>query len=186
MGAELDEPLISEATRAASFTNERGVENKIRFLKNISGLWLVQETRRDFAKRGQEYDYAALTDMAANAEAFRTLVDPNHGPFGSPDDMPAKIDAFAKSTNQPTPEDAGQYVRCCLESLALTYRNVLEGLESLLPRATIGSKIELPPISALPPNTASIATAPWLTGDQVTARFSSANQPLSRATIIGV
>lgn len=138
MGAELDEPIVSDATREAGFTNERGVDNKIRFLKNISGLWLVQETRRDYASRGESFDYSRLTQLAQEAEAFRTLVDPDHAPFASPGDMPAKISAFAKSTGQPEPENVGQFVRCCLESLALTYRHVLENLESLL-----GRKIEV-------------------------------------------
>jgi len=136
MGAELDEPIISEASRRAAFTNERGVADKIRFLKNISGLWLVQQTRADFAARGKEYDYAELTDLAADAEPFRTLIDPDHAPFASPGGMLGKIDAFAASTDQPKPESPGQYVRCCLESLALTYRRVLASLDELLGRQT--------------------------------------------------
>lgn len=132
MGAELEKPLISDATCEAGFTNERGVGDKIRFLKNIAGLWLVQECRRDFAKRGKEFTYAELADLAAKSEPFRTLVDPGHGPFATPGDMPAKIAAFAKKTGQPAPTTPGQFVRCCLESLALTYRHTLDGLESLL------------------------------------------------------
>ena len=132
IGAELDEPRVSEATFNAGFTNERGVGGKIRFLKNISGLWLVQETRRDYARAGTEMDYAELTDLAAQAEPFRTLVDPDHPPFGSPGDMRAKIDAFAKQTGQPAPEQPGQYVRCCLESLALCYAATLRSAEAIL------------------------------------------------------
>lgn len=132
MGAEIDEPVVTDASWEAGFTNERGVGGKIRFLKNISGLWLVQEVRRDFAKRGQEMDYAELTDKADAAEPFRTLVDPDHAPFASPGGMLEKIDAFAEKTGQPKPEDVGQYVRCCLESLALCYAVTLEGAESIL------------------------------------------------------
>lgn len=137
MGAELDEPMISDASREAGFTNERGVANKIRFLKNIAGLWLVQETRREFARRGQEYDYETLTRLAGEAEPFRTLIDPAHGPFGSPGapGMPAKIAAFARATGQPEPRSVGAFVRCCLESLAMSYRHTLESLQSLLGRS---------------------------------------------------
>jgi len=128
MGLELDEPIISEAARAQNYTNEGGVNGTIRFLKNISGLWLVQEVRRAYEKQGESYDYDALTRMAGEAEPFRTLVDPDHSPFLQPGDMPGKIAAFAEATDQPKPETPGQFVRCCLESLAMTYRRTLEGM----------------------------------------------------------
>lgn len=134
MGAELAAPLLTDDTRAAGFTNERGVGGKIRFLKNISGLWLVQECRRDLARRGEDLSYQTLTDLAAQAEPFRTLLDPNFGPFGTPGDMLAKVTAFAKKTRQPAPTTPGQFVRACLESLALTYRHTLDNLEGLLGR----------------------------------------------------
>lgn len=134
MGAELDAPVVTEASRRAGFTNERGVAGRIRFLKNISGLWLVQELRRDYSLHGQEFDYATLTKLAEESEPFRTLVDADHEPFASPGDMRAKFDAFAQATGQPKPETPGQYVRCALESLAFTYRRVLGLLEELLGR----------------------------------------------------
>jgi rhamnulokinase len=134
MGVELDKPMLTDAARATGFTNERGVGGKIRFLKNIAGLWLVQECRRDFARQGQEFSYQQLTDLAAEAEPLRTLVDPGHVPFAAPGDMPAKIRAFAKKTRQKPPESPGQFVRCCLESLALTYRRTLDGVEKLIGR----------------------------------------------------
>ncbi len=131
MGVELDQPLITDETRELDFTNERGVADRIRFLKNIAGLWLVQQVQRDHASRGEDYDYPTLTAMAGEAEPFRTLVDPDHGPFAAPGQMCAKIDAYAQQTGQPKPESAGQYVRCCLESLALRYRQTLDGIEQL-------------------------------------------------------
>ncbi|MCC7192349.1 MAG: rhamnulokinase [Phycisphaeraceae bacterium] len=132
MGVEIDRPKLNEAARQAGFTHERGVGGKIRFLKNIAGLWLVQECRRDFARRGQEFSYQQLTDLAAKAEPFRTLVDPGYAPFASPGDMPAKIAQFAKQTGQKLPTTPGQYVRACLESLALTYRRTLDRIESVI------------------------------------------------------
>ncbi len=134
MGAEIDAPIVSEAARQANFTNERGVADRIRLLRNIAGLWLVQECRRDFARRGQSFDYAELTRLAQEAEPFRTIVDPGHAPFATPGDMPAKIAAFARETGQPEPTTPGQFVRCCLESLAMRYRQTLEDLEEVLGR----------------------------------------------------
>lgn len=134
LGAEIDEPIVTEQALQANFTNERGVADRIRLLRNIAGLWLVQECRRDYARRGESYDYAELTRMAKEAEPFRTLVDPAHAPFALPGDMPAKIAAFARETGQPEPTTPGQFVRCCLESLAMCYRRTLEELETLLGR----------------------------------------------------
>lgn len=132
LGAELDEPCVNSAAQAAMFTNERGVAGKIRFLKNIAGLWLVQQCRRDLAEQGQQFDYAELTQQASNAEAFRTLVDPSYGPFQFPGDMLEKMRQFAHKTSQPVPETPGQFVRCCLESLALAYRQSLVNMEEIL------------------------------------------------------
>lgn len=134
MGAEIDKPIVTDEARKLSFTHERGVGNKIRFLKNIAGLWLVQECRRHWLNHGQEFDYATLTKLAAESQPFRTLVDPNHASFSSPGDMPVKIAAFAKATKQPVPQTTGQFVRCCLESLAMEYRRTLEALQTLLNR----------------------------------------------------
>ena len=131
MGAEITEPRVTAAAREASFTHELGV-GAYRFLKNIGGLWLVQECRRAFEQAGQSYDYSELTCLAGEAEPFRTILDPNHGPFLAAGDMPRKIADFAKQTNQPVPETTGQYVRACLESLALMYRHTLEGMEQVL------------------------------------------------------
>lgn len=134
LGAELAEPCVSQAAYAAMFTNELGVCETIRFLKNIPGLWLVQETRRDLARHGQEFDYPELTRLAGEAEPFRTLVDPGHASFQAPGDMLRKIAEFAQTKGQPAPESPGQFVRACLESLALAYRDKLETLESILDR----------------------------------------------------
>jgi rhamnulokinase len=134
LGAELDEPCVSAAAQAASFTNELGVGGTIRFLKNIAGLWLVQECRRDFARRGQEFDYPMLSQLASESPAFRTLIDTSHSSFLLPGEMPQKIAEFARATDQPIPESPGHFIRCCLESLALTYRDKLSTLESILDR----------------------------------------------------
>jgi rhamnulokinase len=134
LGAEIDAPCVSAAAQAASFTNELGIADKIRFLKNIPGLWPVQECRRDFARRGGNLDYAELTRLASDATAFRTIADLGHASLQTPGEMPRKIEEYAASTDQPKPATAGAFVRTCLESLALAYREKLETLESILDR----------------------------------------------------
>ncbi len=132
MGAELDEPCVTPEARAANFTNEGGIDDTTRFLKNLIGLWPVQECRRAFEQSGKPMEYAQLTKAAAEAEPFRTLIDLNHPPLMSPGEMPEKIAEYARETNQPEPTTPGEFVRCCLESLALLYRRTLEELEAVL------------------------------------------------------
>jgi len=131
MGAEIGSAKVTREAQQAGFTHELGI-GAYRFLTNIVGLWLVQECRRAWESSGESYDYAQLTRMAEEAEPMRTIVDPSHGPFMSAGDMPGKIARFAEQTGQPAPESPGQYVRCCLESLALMYRATLEGMEQVL------------------------------------------------------
>ncbi len=131
MGAELDAPIISDAARDAPLTNERGVGGKVRFLKNIIGLWLVQQCRADLTRRGKEYSYAELAAEANAAPPLATILDPDHPPFMLPGGMLEKIATYAKQTGQPIPATAGEAVRSCLETLALTYRRTLASLESV-------------------------------------------------------
>ena len=132
MGVELDEALINEKILKYNYTNEGGVGGKIRFLKNIMGLWLVQECRRHFVKTGHDHSYADLTRMAGSSKAFAHIIDPDHAPFASPGDMPTKIEEYCKKTKQKSPGTRGAYVRAALDSLALKYRATLEGLEDIL------------------------------------------------------
>jgi rhamnulokinase len=134
MGAELPAPLISEKTLRYNFTNEGGVGGSIRFLKNIMGLWLVQECRRSWERAGRDYAYDELTRLAEEAAPFASLVDPDHSSFWLPPNMPAALGEFCRRTGQAVPVEPGAVVRCALESLALRYRWVLERLEELLGR----------------------------------------------------
>jgi rhamnulokinase len=134
MGVEIDKPLINDKALKYNYTNEGGVGGTIRFLKNIMGLWLVQECRRQWEKEGKAFDYAELTRLAGEAEGLRSIINPDHTPFLSPGEMPYKIASFCADTKQPVPTTPGQFVRCCLDSLALTYRRTLEGLEDVLAR----------------------------------------------------
>jgi rhamnulokinase len=134
MGVELQQPIINDKSLRYNYTNEGGVGGTIRFLKNIMGLWLVQECRRQLALEGHELDYATLTEMARAAKPHAAAIDPDHAPFLAPGQMPQKIRAFCAKTNQPEPSSPGELIRVCLESLALTYRKTLEGLEDVLGR----------------------------------------------------
>lgn len=134
MGVEVREPVITADSLAFNLTNEGGVCGTYRLLKNIMGLWLVQECRRTWAAEGREYSYDELTHLAAEAPAFGPLVDPDAHDFLRPGDMPARIRAFCERCGQPAPATHGEIVRSALESLALRYRWVLEKLEVMLGR----------------------------------------------------
>lgn len=134
MGVECADPVISGASRDLGFTNEMGYGGSVRLLKNIIGLWMVQECRRHWAGAGREHDYSALTAMAAESEPFVSLIDPSDPRFMGPGDMPGKIAQFCVETNQPRPSDPGATVRCVLESLALFYRRTLGQLEQVVGR----------------------------------------------------
>jgi rhamnulokinase len=130
MGMEVDAPIINEQSRQYNFTNEGGVNGTFRFLKNIMGLWLVQECRRTWQRAGKEYGYGELTELAASADPFVAVLDPDDPSFLAPGDMPTRIADYCKKTGQTVPADVGQTVRVCLESLALTYRQTLARIES--------------------------------------------------------
>jgi rhamnulokinase len=132
MGAELPDPIINKQSLAFNFTNEGGVCDTFRFSKNIMGLWLVQECRRTWAHEGQEFSYDDLTRLAAEADPFQAVIDPDHGDFLKPGDMPARIRAFCQMTEQPIPQSEGATIRCVLEGIALKYRWVLERIEEML------------------------------------------------------
>lgn len=131
MGVELKEPLINDRVAELNFTNEGGVNGTIRFLKNIMGLWIVQECRRQWEREGETLSYADLTAAAREAQPFRSLLDPDDELFLKPGDMPAQVRRYCEQTDQPAPETKGQFVRAALESLALKYRWVVERLEEL-------------------------------------------------------
>src|SRR5262245_17807588 len=131
MGVELPAPLLSDAARNYNFTNEGGVGGTIRLLKNIAGLWLVQECRRAWERQGKSHGYDELARMAESSPPFVSLVDPDDASFLLPPSMPNALADFCRRTGQPEPKEPGAVVRCALESLALRYRWVLERLEEL-------------------------------------------------------
>ncbi len=128
MGLELEKPLVNEKTLAYNFSNEGGAGGTFRFLKNIMGLWLLQQCQLKWAASGRDYDYPGLIDKAVKARPFKAFIDPDYEKFFNPADMPAEIDDFCRLSSQEKPATEGEFVRVILESLALKYRHVLDQL----------------------------------------------------------
>ena len=131
MGVEVNKAMLSPRALELNMTNEGGLDGTYRLLKNIMGLWLVQQCKRSFSTAGREYDYARLTQMATQSKPVRSFVNVNDPRFLNPPDMPGAIQEFCRETGQPVPKTDGELVRCAYESLALKYREVLGSLEEL-------------------------------------------------------
>lgn len=134
VGAELDRPLLTPECLARNFTNEGGVGGTTRLLKNLCGLWLVQQCRASWQRAGQEWTWDQLTSLAAEATPLKTLIDPNHSSLFAPTDMPAAIRELASGSNQPVPESTGAVIRTALESVAANVRQTLRELDELVGR----------------------------------------------------
>jgi sugar (pentulose or hexulose) kinase len=124
MGVERKHPIRSYEALSFGFCNELGVNNTVRLLKNIAGLWLIQECKRQWDKEGENHSFAELAGMAETAEPFTAFIDPDDPVFASPGNMPGKIRDYCEKTGQAVPESLGQILRVATESLALKYRNV--------------------------------------------------------------
>ena len=119
----------------ANFANEGGFGGRTRFLRNVMGLWLLQECRRQWSGEGREYSYDELAHLAEDAPSGGPLVDPDHPAFLSPGDMPSRIQRFCEETGQSVPQEPASVARCVFESLALKYRYAIEQAENLTSRA---------------------------------------------------
>jgi rhamnulokinase len=122
---ELEKPVLTEESRTAGFTNERGVDGTVRYLRNVMGLWLLQESLRTWAAAGLPADLADLLAAAARVPAFPAVVDPDDDRFLPPGDMPARIAEVCARTGQTPPQSQAETVRCILDSLALAYRRTV-------------------------------------------------------------
>ena len=134
VGAEIDQPLVTPECRSLNFTNEGGVGGTTRLLKNVCGLWLVQQCRASWQRAGQEWNWEQLTALAAEAAPLVTLFDPNHPSLVAPTDMPEAIRNLARAAGQPVPETTGALIRASLESVAAAIRQTLKELDALLGR----------------------------------------------------
>ena len=138
MGVEVKQAALSPRALALNMTNEGGLDGTYRLLKNIMGLWLVQQCKRSFDAAGRKYEYPRLAQLAGEAKPLRSIVNLNDPRFLNPPDMPKAIQEFCLETKQPVPKTDGELIRCCYESLALKYRETLGSLEELT-----GTKIEV-------------------------------------------
>ncbi len=134
MGVEVDQPVTSERAFSLNFTNEGSAGGKLMLLRNITGLWLLQECVGQWRREGKNYSWDEVVQLASQARPFASLVDPDAGDFLRGGDMPTRIRAYCRRNGQPEPPDHGAVARCCLESLSLKCRWVLDALESLARR----------------------------------------------------
>jgi rhamnulokinase len=131
IGVEVADAVLTPKALQYNVTNEGGIDGTYRLLKNVMGLWLVQELRRSFERSGKSFDYGELARLASEAKPFGSLIDPDDDAFLRPSDMAAAIRTYCQQTGQSAPQTEGELVRCALESLALKYRVVIERLEEL-------------------------------------------------------
>jgi rhamnulokinase len=131
VGVERDTPILTAAALEAGFTNERGVDGSVRFLRNVAGLWLLGESVATWRAQGLHIDLAELLEQAARAEALRSVVDPDDARFADPGDVPARIRQACRETGQPAPQTPAEITRCILDSLALAHRRAIDALEAL-------------------------------------------------------
>jgi rhamnulokinase len=134
MGVELDAPIATPRARQLRFTNEGGCGNSTLLLRNLTGLWLLQESLRQWQQQGRAYTWDDLIAAAAEAQPFRSLIHPDANDFLAPADMLQAIRSFCQSTAQPVPESVGEIARCCFESLSLSYWSTRDALQSLTSR----------------------------------------------------
>ena len=130
-GIEVPSPVINREAAEANVTNEGGVFGTIRLLKNVMGLWIVQQCRATWHEQGFDYSYSELVDLARQAQPLVSLINPNDASLLSPGDHPECIRSLCRKSNQPIPEQPGEIIRTVLESLALAYRDVFEELEAI-------------------------------------------------------
>ena len=137
VGVEVPAPIINRDVLKANMTNEGGVGGRIRMLKNVMGMWLIQQCRVAWARQGHTYSYDLLAGMAAEARSFHAIIDPDHDSLLHPSDMPAAIAELCRTTGQAIPQTPGEFARCIYTSLAHTYRRVIEQAAGL-----VGKKVE--------------------------------------------
>ena len=131
LGVESDRPIITDKSELHDFTNEGGFDGKIRFLKNICGLWLIQESRRQWLSEGRELSFGDIDRLMETAEPHKFFIDPDDEIFSAPGDIPGRIAEYCMKTGQGAPQTVGETARCIIDSLALKYRYVIERLEDI-------------------------------------------------------
>ncbi|MBQ3927028.1 MAG: rhamnulokinase [Clostridia bacterium] len=126
IGTELKESIVSDASRAFNLTNEGGFGRTVRFLRNVMGLWILQESRRQWQREGKDYSFSELSELCSTAKPLASFIDPDDPSFAAPGNMPERIRVYCQKTGQKEPEDVASTVRCIIDSLALKYRETIE------------------------------------------------------------
>ncbi|MBR6559327.1 MAG: rhamnulokinase [Clostridia bacterium] len=189
MGCELKYPCLTEKAQLNDFTNEGGAEKTIRFMQNIMGLWLEQESKRQWEREGKTVSFNDLSNMAMASEPFKCFINPDDVLFAPPGNMPKRIADFCKSTGQAVPETMGEIVRCIFDSLALRYRLTLDRIEEVSGQKTaelniVGGGTKEEPLSQLAANACGI---PVITGPvEATAVGNIAEQAIAAGEIKNV
>jgi rhamnulokinase len=131
VGMELDQPVLTDSSRSAGFTNEVGIDGRIRYLRNVTGLWLLQESLRTWAAAGLPADLETLLGEAARVPPLHAVIDPDNPVFLPPGDMPSRIARECRRTGQTPPRDQAETVRCIMDSLALAHRRAILQVQEL-------------------------------------------------------
>ena len=135
MGIESETPIIDDESYSLNFTNEGGIDGTTCFLRNITGMWLLEQCRKEWEKDGKSYSYPEIVEMANNTTPLRSIINPEDDCFTNPASMTAAISNYCKEHNQPIPESDGEYIRCIFDSLALCYRHTLEAISKVSPHS---------------------------------------------------
>jgi len=133
MGIEVNNPIINPQSYELNFTNEGGVDGIIRFLKNITGMWLLEQCRKEWEQQGTKYTYAEIDALSDSATGFQTVIDPDHPSFANPESMTKAIADYCREHGQKIPQTHADYIRCIFDSLALKYKEVLSSLQKVAP-----------------------------------------------------
>ncbi|WP_277466873.1 rhamnulokinase family protein [Parabacteroides sp. PF5-6] len=133
LGIETEEPIITPASYANNFTNEGGIEGTTRFLKNITGMWLLEQCRKEWEREGKTYTYPQIVAMAKEAALFPSVINPDDPSFANPPSMPEAIAAYCKNTDQPVPQTDAEYIYCIFHSLANRYKEMIGLLSEMAP-----------------------------------------------------
>jgi rhamnulokinase len=133
MGIEVKKPIITDETGRLNFTNEGGVEGTTRFLKNITGMWLLEQCRKEWEAEGRKYTYSEIMELSGSAPAFQSVIDPDHPSFSHPESMTRAIADHCRQNQRKVPESPAEFIRCIFDSLALKYKEVLHSLQEVAP-----------------------------------------------------
>jgi rhamnulokinase len=133
MGIEVKEPIITEASYQLNFTNEGGVEGTTRFLKNCTGMWLLEQCRKEWEAAGRNYTYPEIVTLSRSTAGFQSVIDPDHPFFAHPESMSRAIVDYCKANHQTVPETDAAFIRCVFDSLALKYKQILNNLRKMAP-----------------------------------------------------